>query len=96
MNYSDSYIRGVKAAQNLLERLDWQYDASCFAATAPPEMREEAGRVVFGPRSRCSLYSSRPSTASHAKVWTNSGPNADMAAVYSGVSGMVRITVSGS
>ena len=49
MNYSDSFTRGVKAAQNLLERLGWQYDASCFAATAPPEMREEAGRVIFGP-----------------------------------------------
>ena len=49
MNYSDSFTRGVKAAQNLLERLGWQYDASCFAATAPPEMREEAGRVAFGP-----------------------------------------------
>ena len=49
MRYSDSFNRGVKAAQNLLERLGWQYDASCFAATAPPEMREEAGRVIFGP-----------------------------------------------
>ena len=49
MNNSDSFIRGVKAAQNLLERLGWQYDASCFAATAPPEMREEAGSVIFGP-----------------------------------------------
>ena len=49
MNYSDPFNRGVKAAQNLLERLGWQYDASCFAATAPTEMREEAGRVVFGP-----------------------------------------------
>lgn len=49
MNYSDSFTRGVKAAQNLLERLGWHYDASCFAATAPPEMREEAGRVIFGP-----------------------------------------------
>ena len=48
MNYSDSFTRGIKAAQNLLERLGWQYDASCFAATAPPAMREEAGRVVFG------------------------------------------------
>ena len=49
MNYSDSWYRGVEAAQGLLARLGWQYDASCFAATAPPEMREEAGRVVFGP-----------------------------------------------
>ena len=49
MNYSDSFTRGVKAAQDLLERLGWLYDASCFAATAPPDMREEAGRVVFGP-----------------------------------------------
>ena len=48
MNYSDSFTRGVKAAQNLLERIGWQYDASCFVATAPPEMREEAGRVIFG------------------------------------------------
>lgn len=49
MNYSDSYTRGIKAAQDLLDRLGWQYDASCFAATASPEMREEAGRIVFGP-----------------------------------------------
>ena len=49
MNYSDSWYRGVEAAQDLLARLGWQYDASCFAATAPPEMRKEAGRVVFGP-----------------------------------------------
>ena len=49
MNYSDSWYRGVEAAQGLLARLGWQYDASCFASTAPPEMREEAGRVVFGP-----------------------------------------------
>lgn len=48
MNYSDSFTRGVKAAQNLLDRLGWQYDASCFA-TAPPAMREEAERVIFGP-----------------------------------------------
>ena len=44
-----SYSRGAQAARDLLDRLGWQYDASCFAATAPPEMREEAGRVVFGP-----------------------------------------------
>ena len=49
MNYSESWKRGVKAAQELLERLGWQYDASCFAATAPPDMREEAERVIFGP-----------------------------------------------
>ena len=48
MIYSESWNRGVKAAQELLERLGWQYDASCFAATAPPDMREEAGRIVFG------------------------------------------------
>ena len=44
-----SYSRGAQAARDLLDRLGWQYDASCFAATAPPEMREEAGRVIFGP-----------------------------------------------
>ena len=44
-----SYNRGAQAARDLLDRLGWQYDASCFASTAPPEMREEAGRVVFGP-----------------------------------------------
>ena len=52
MNYSDSYTRGIKEAQDLLERLGWQYDASCFAATAPPEMREEAERIVFGRSER--------------------------------------------
>jgi len=49
MKYSDSWRRGVEAAQDLLARLGWQYDASCFAATAPPEMREEAERVIFEP-----------------------------------------------
>ena len=49
MIYSESWNRGVKAAQDLLARLGWQYDASCFAATAPQEMREEAGRIVFEP-----------------------------------------------
>ena len=49
MNYSEPWKRGVKAAQELLARLGWQYDASGFAATAPPEMREEAGRIVFEP-----------------------------------------------
>ena len=44
-----SYSRGAQAARDLLDRLGWPYDASCFAATAPPEMRVEAGRVVFGP-----------------------------------------------
>ena len=44
-----SYSRGAQAARDLLDRLGWPYDASCFAATAPPEMREEAGRVIFGP-----------------------------------------------
>ena len=49
MNYSDSFTRGIKEAQDLLERLGWHYDASSFASTAPPDMREEAGRIVFGP-----------------------------------------------
>jgi len=44
-----SFSRGTQAARDLLFRLGWQYDASCFAATAPPEMREEAERVVFEP-----------------------------------------------
>ena len=48
MNYSDSFTRGIKAAQNLLERLGWQYDASSFVVIAPSAMREEAGRVIFG------------------------------------------------
>ena len=42
-----SYSRGTQAARDLLDRLGWQYDASSFASTAPPEMREEAGRIVF-------------------------------------------------
>ena len=44
-----SFSRGTQAARDLLDRLGWQYDASCFAATAPPEMHEEAERVVFEP-----------------------------------------------
>ena len=44
-----SYTRGAQVARELLDRLGWQYDASCFASTASPEMREEAGRIVFGP-----------------------------------------------
>ena len=52
MNYSEPWKRGVQAAQELLGRLGWQYDASSFASTAPPEMREEAGRIVFEPSER--------------------------------------------
>ena len=45
----EAHHLGVKTAQGLLSRLGWGWDASCFGATAPPEMLDEALRVHWEP-----------------------------------------------